>query len=128
MLSWFLVFRASAQENKSLVLPERMTGLFSSWNDKINKFFSLGKSSGEEGSDWNSWLSKAGDRGKTIKNSTTTQEVKQLGLKVAKENEDTFREIGRESKEFGVWLWGRVKVVSKSVFREVFGFLLDKTL
>ncbi len=128
MVNWFLVFRVSAQENQSPVLPERMTGLFSSWNDKINNFFSLDKFLDGEKVDWGNWLREAENRGKTIKNSTTTEEVKQLGIKVAKENKDTFREIGQESKEFGVWLWSKFKVVAKSVFREVFGFLLDKTL
>ncbi len=128
MLSWFLVFRVSAQENQSPVLPQRVTGFFSSWNEKVNNFFSPKKFLNGKNVDWGNWLREAEDRGKTIKNSTTTEEVKQLGLKVARENEGVFREIGQKSKEFGVWLWSKVKIVSKSVLKEVLGFLLDKTL
>jgi|SRR3990167_4295 len=126
ILTWFFVFQVNAQENGIPVVPQKIVNIFSAWNQKVNNFFSFDKPPDGKRTDWGEWLRTAERKGEQLKNSTTTREVKQVGVKVAKENENLFREIGQKSGEFFGWLWEKTKIIGKSIFKELFGFLLDK--
>ncbi|MFH0891017.1 MAG: hypothetical protein V1856_03220 [Candidatus Liptonbacteria bacterium] len=126
LASWLFAFPARAQKIQPPALPSRAVGWLKSWDDKVNGFFSGDKSFIQDKSGAKDWLYRIEEKGRRVARSTTTQEIKQLGLKIAQENESVFREIWLETKGFGGAIWTKAKIIGGSIFREISGFLLDK--
>lgn len=123
---WLFAFQANAQTDNVPLLPHGMTDFLVSWNERVNKFFSWGKNMSGNEINLNGAINTAQKKGEQIINSTTSKEVKDLSVKIVKENQGILQEIWQKTADFLSWLWGKLKILFVSVFGAVLVFLSGK--